>query len=165
MLMLTPHPSKWRGRSGGYLTYLRNTAYLHSWDPISVPFTVDGTMDIHTPVFLPRRRQRLYVGYIIPAVWVKSSYIYWPFCCLISLLPSVRSCVWYSEQNLTQSHRAATRFPVTTYNTVQFTFSVWVGSDISRPACLTRNPVIAWLGMCSVTPWKRAGGVIRPKYY
>ena len=157
MLKLALQPSQLWGSSGGSVPYQSTMAYLHSWGPSSVPFTVDGTMESHAPVFLPRRRRRLYVGDNLPAAAEKASSTSWSFCRLISFLSSVRSCVWSPERNSTRPRRAATRCPVTTHDAVQLPFAIWAGSGIASPACLTGNPVIVQSGMCFVAPWKRSG--------
>ena len=54
---LVLHPSHSLGSSGGSMPYLRNRASHHSCSPSSMPFTVDGCIVSHAPVFVTRRKR------------------------------------------------------------------------------------------------------------
>ena len=139
------------------MTYQNNTLYLYYWAPISFTFTVDSSRESHSPLLLPRWRQRISVGESLPVVVEKYYFDSWLFCCIISFLKSVSISEWSLEQNLMRPHKVTTGCPVTTHDVVQLPFAAWFRSGIDTPAWLTRNSVIVQSGMCSVAPWKRSG--------
>ena len=156
ILKTTPHPLRWQGKSGGMMPYWRNTAYLHSWSLSSVPFTTEIATEIHTLVFLPRRRLWIFIGESLLTAVDKYSSASRSLCNCINYLPTVMSSVWYPENNSTYPCKAATRCTVTTYYEVQFPFDIRVRSGIAIPTCWAINTVIFWSGICSTAAKKRS---------
>ena len=139
------------------MPYFSNTESLHSCSPSSVPFTVDCENDIHAPLFCPGWRRRSSAGESHPTAAVRDSSTSCAFHLQISTRPSISICLWYPYLNSTWPWRAATVCPVTMHGTDQFPCDFWVGSGISSPACLTRNPMIVRPGMCVSAHRKRGG--------
>ena len=131
------HPSRYVGRSGESMSYLRKEASSHSCDPSFVPFTVEGCTVNQAPVFVYRRIQRAHctrAPYIVAAS--VSSARFWPRR-RTAVRPSRRQAEWSTVRNSTWPLSAATRCPVMTQDAIQFSWAVWDGSGRENPACLT----------------------------
>ena len=79
----------------------------------------------------------------------KASLVSCTRCCHISPLPYLSICTWSLGRNSVLPCRAAMKCPVTTRNTAQLRYTVCVGSGMTIPACLAKNPMILLTGMGS----------------
>ena len=77
-----------------------------------------GAKKRNVPVFILWRRRHIYISESVPTAAEKDTSAYRPLWLRISDLPLVRSCVWFPEQNSTQTSKYNMSRPATTHNAV-----------------------------------------------
>ena len=152
-----PHQLKWDRKSGGSMPLLMKREYLNLYAPNSVPLTVEGSTESHTPVrwIRPSRRAS---GFNATARASPMAVFAYPACLHnISSLPYPIMRAWSPDLNSAVPSSAVTRCPVIMQDAAQFAPTVRFGSGRVIPDCLTGRLVIELPGIWAVAPWKRSG--------
>ena len=89
---------QWQVRSGVLMPYSRNVEYLHSWDPSSIPFTMDDTIESHALIFYPQNMRKTSIDEITPTAAEIKSPTSCPFQLCIYALLLIRICAWSLKQ-------------------------------------------------------------------
>ena len=126
----------------------------HSWAPRFFLLTVEGGTDRQVPVFFPQHSLHFYMVGVISKVFYRSACVFCTLRLRISLQPSLRSRAWSPIQNSVRPIRVATRFPVTSHESIQFSEAEIVISGSTIPTCFTGRWVTPLAWMLVVTPRK-----------
>ena len=120
MEKLELQPSQNLGRSGGSRPYRRKRTSHHYCAHSSVLFTFDSRTIIHPPIFITLHKRHVTWKRAPNRVSASATSERLSFRFRTSYLPSLINAVWYADLNSSWSLSGATRCPVMTQDSVQF---------------------------------------------
>ena len=145
------------GRSGGSRPYHRKRSSCHSYAPSSVPFNLDGCTVRQELVFVARYSHCAPWNASPEMVAIRASSARWALCFLTAVRPSWMQAKLSAVRKSTWPLSAATRCPLMTQESVQFSGDVSVRSVRASSECFVDRRVPPLPGSPSPNPLNRSG--------